>query len=261
MPTKHIPRKRFGQHFLRDAHVLLQMLHTIAPQPDDLMLEIGPGEGALTEFLQPVSSKLHLVEIDRDLVKYLGHLFATQGNVVIHQADALAFELVSITDKPVRIVGNLPYNISTPLLFHLFEQLEYVHDMHFLLQKEVVLRLCAPVGDSHYGRLSVMAQYFCENEALFDVGPDCFDPPPKVDSAFLRMRPRRQRSLDANDLPALSQVVQQAFNYRRKTIANAFKGFVSLDTLIALGINPKARPQQLTVDDYVRISNASVAGE
>ncbi len=257
-PIKFHPRKRFGQHFLRDQMVLQKIVGAIQPKPDDQLVEIGPGEGALTRYLLPLVEHLVVIEIDRDLIKALEQLFSSQRNLTIHEADALSFNFTELTTAPhkLRIVGNLPYNISTPLLFKLLTHLDAIKDMYFLLQKEVVERLTATVGSKHYGRLGVMTQYFCENTAVFDVDPQAFTPPPKVNSSLIRMIPLITRQQKAQDLTVLSKVVKQAFNYRRKTLTNSLKPLISQNQLVTLNIDPSCRAQELSVDDYVRISNS-----
>lgn len=251
----HHPRKRFGQHFLHDTSVLTNIVANIAPNNTEHLVEIGPGQGALTECLLPYVARLDAIEIDRDLVTRLEKQFIDNKNFFLHQHDALTFELKTLSDATCRVVGNLPYNISTPLLFHLFNQIDFIQDMHFLLQKEVVERLTAEVGSHHYSRLSVMAQYFCDNTDLFDVRPEAFTPPPKVQSAFVRLVPHQQPQTAKNFLQ-FSQVVQQAFNYRRKTLSNSLRSLIDPDKLEAIGIDPKLRPQVLSVADFIRISDA-----
>lgn len=248
-------RKRFGQHFLTDKNILNNMAMAIGPQQDDCLVEIGPGRGALTDFLYPALKTLHVIEIDRDLIAYLKTRFASGEQLIIHEGDVLSFDFDTLcAGNTVRIVGNLPYNISTPLLFKLFEHASHIKDMYFLLQLEVVNRLTAPVGSKNYGRLSVMSQYFCESTSLFQVGPNAFTPPPKVESAFIQMVPRTP-SILANDIRALSLVVREAFSYRRKTLQNALKKLVTAEQLQSLHIDPRTRPQHVSVEDYVRISH------
>lgn len=254
--NNHMKRKRFGQHFLHDHKVLQDIVNAIAPTSSDHMVEIGPGRGVLTAELLPNVKQLDVIEIDRDLVAYLQNEFRSAKNFTIHEADILSFDfnLITRNNHLLRIVGNLPYNISTPLLFKLFPLFPIIQDMHFLLQKEVVVRLCAKVGSHHYGRLSVMSQYFCENMQLLAIKPNAFSPPPKVDSAFIRMIPHRQL-LPVDNLETLSRVVKEAFNYRRKTLANCLKKIITSGELISIDIDPNQRPQQLIVEDFVKISN------
>lgn len=258
MSSKPIARKRFGQHFLINQAIIQQIVGAISPQYADHMVEIGPGHGALTHYLLPVVSQLDLIEIDRDLVAQLKKRLATVPNINIHQADVLAFSFKQLTNNPtsLRIVGNLPYNISTPLLFKLFDELAWIKDMHFMVQKEVALRLTATASSKDYGRLSVMAQYYCDNDYLFSVPPNAFQPKPKVNSAVIRMQPKQQPTMKANDVDHFQKLVKEAFTYRRKTLHNALKKFLDSEFLQTLNIDPALRPQDISVEDYVRISNA-----
>jgi len=247
-------RKRFGQHFLNDPTILESFQRAIAPQSTNHLVEIGPGHGALTDYLVGMTKQLDLIEVDRDLIPVLQKKYGTQAT--IYEKDALFFDFRQLNQgEKLRIVGNLPYNISTPLLFHLFEQLDVIQDMHFLLQKEVVDRLVASPGEHNYGRLSVMSQFYCHAIFLRTVPPEAFVPPPKVQSAFVRLTPRAQ-PLKVNSLTQLQAVVREAFNHRRKTLSNSIKKWISAEALMALGIDPKKRPQTLSVEDYIRISNA-----
>ena len=249
-------RKRFGQHFLYDSFVLQKIVSVIHPKKTDTLMEIGPGRGALTNYLLTECDNLVLIEIDRNLVAFLQKKYNQQKNITIYQNDALQFDFSSVkTDKPLRVVGNLPYNISTPLLFHLFSQINCIEDMHFMLQKEVVRRITAEVGSHDYGRLSVMTQYFCDNTYLFSVSPQAFTPPPRVESAIIRLIPRRNFTPLAKNLDQLSHIVKEAFSYRRKTVGNAFKKLINPSQWSLLEINPQLRPQELTVEDFVKISN------
>ncbi|MEJ2060411.1 MAG: 16S rRNA (adenine(1518)-N(6)/adenine(1519)-N(6))-dimethyltransferase RsmA [Gammaproteobacteria bacterium] len=252
----HRPRKRFGQNFLHDRGILARMVAAIAPRAGDHLVEIGPGLGALTEPLLQHLDALDVVELDRDLIPHLQSL-AGPDRLHIHQADALRFDFTVLADKPgsLRVVGNLPYNISTPLIFHLLENAPLIHDMHFLLQKEVVDRLAAAPGGKDYGRLSVMVQYACEVESLFRVPPGAFTPPPKVDSAFVRLTPYPEPPWRAIDPALLSRLVNQAFTQRRKTLRNAVKGLADSTDIEAAGLDPTQRPETLSVADYVRLAN------
>jgi 16S rRNA (adenine1518-N6/adenine1519-N6)-dimethyltransferase len=252
----HQPRKRFGQHFLEDQSVLQEIVGCIHPKASDHLVEIGPGQAALTDYLVGHCEHLDAIEIDRDLIGPLEKRFEHSA-FQIHQGDALDFDFTQLVraDEKLRVVGNLPYNISTPLLFHLFDQLNCIEDMHFLLQKEVVERLCAETNSEHYGRLSVMAQYYCQTFFLFEVGPEAFNPPPKVDSAVIRLMPHAQQTLIANDPKTLSLIVREAFNQRRKTLSNSLKRLLTTQELEELGINPKSRAQELSVAEFVAISN------
>jgi len=250
---KHIPRKRFGQNFLVDAQVVSDIVMAIAPARGDRVVEIGPGLGALTEPLLQRLDHLHVVEIDRDIVARLRKRYPPD-RVTIHEGDALAFDFAALGND-LRIVGNLPYNISTPLLFHLAACASQVRDMHFMLQKEVVERMVAEPGDSEFGRLSVMLQYRFWLEWLIDVPPTSFDPPPKVDSAVVRMIPRPLAELTAVDEGVLSKLVAAAFAQRRKMLRNNLKGIIDDAAFAELGIDPTRRAEDIAVADYVRAAN------
>jgi 16S rRNA (adenine1518-N6/adenine1519-N6)-dimethyltransferase len=250
---KHIPRRRFGQNFLVDSGIINAIVSAIDPQRGDTVVEIGPGLGAITEPLLARLDHLHVVEIDRDLIARLKKQHPP-ARMTIHEGDALAFDFASI-GKDLRLVGNLPYNISTPLLFHLAEYVGIVRDMHFMLQKEVVERMVALPGKSDFSRISVMLQYRFHLEWLIDVPPESFDPPPKVQSAVVRLIPREASELHAKSQEKLSQVVQTAFSQRRKMLRNTLKGTLSDAGFAELGIDPTRRAEDLTVDDYVRIAN------
>ena len=255
----HQARKRFGQNFLHDPGVIERIVRSINPAPEDTLVEIGPGLGALTEELLARNPNLHAVELDRDLVPILRTKFFNYPNFTIHQCDALTFDFSELaTDGPLRIVGNLPYNISTPLIFHLLNQAGIVQDMHFMLQKEVVMRLAAQPGDNHYGRLGIMAQYFCRVQPLFEVGPGAFKPAPRVDSAIVRLVPHKELPHPAKDLKTLQAVVRSAFNARRKTLRKALAGLVTSDQLNQLGIDDGLRPENLSLADYVAIADQVV---
>jgi 16S rRNA (adenine1518-N6/adenine1519-N6)-dimethyltransferase len=251
---KHIPRKRFGQNFLTDQNVLSEIIRVIAPTADDAMAEIGPGQGAMTALLLAYLSRLHVVELDRDLVAMLQKKFSPD-KLIIHSGDALQFDFGAL--KPaqgkLRIVGNLPYNISSPLLFHLAQYAQQVEDQHFMLQKEVVQRMVAPPGGKDYGRLSVMLQWRYQMEMLFTVPPSAFDPPPRVDSAIVRMRPIA--SPLTCEQARLEQVVTQAFSQRRKVIRNSLSGLFTEQQLIAAGIDPQARPETVSLEQYVALTH------
>jgi 16S rRNA (adenine1518-N6/adenine1519-N6)-dimethyltransferase len=254
---KHIPRKRFGQNFLVDAQVVSDIVMAISPARADRVVEIGPGLGALTEPLLQRLDHLHVVEIDRDIVARLRKRYSPD-HVTIHEGDALAFDFAALGND-LRIVGNLPYNISTPLLFHLAVCASQVRDMHFMLQKEVVERMVAEPGDSEFGRLSVMLQYRFWLEWLIDVPPTSFDPPPKVDSAVVRMIPRAEEALTAIDEGVLSRLVAAAFAQRRKMLRNNLKGILDDAAFAELGIDPTRRAEDIAVADYVRAANWLVA--
>lgn len=255
----HKARKRFGQNFLSDPGVIEKIVRAINPKPDDAIVEIGPGLGALTEEILAVNPHLQVVELDRDLIPVLRTKFFNYPEFRIHEADALSFDFSQLmTDRPLRIIGNLPYNISTPLIFHLLSQAGVVADMHFMLQKEVVQRLAAVPGDNNYGRLGIMAQYFCKVQPLFEVGPGAFRPAPKVDSAIVRLVPHKELPHPAKDLKTLQAVVRTAFNARRKTLRKALASMVTAEQLQSLGINDGLRPENLSLADYVQIADMLV---
>ncbi|MBS1160819.1 MAG: dimethyladenosine transferase [Proteobacteria bacterium] len=249
----HVARKRFGQNFLVDTGIISAIVSAIDPQRADRVVEIGPGLGAITEPLLARLDHLHVVEIDRDLIGRLKKQHSRE-RVTIHEGDALAFDFASI-GKDLRLVGNLPYNISTPLLFHLAEYVDVVRDMHFMLQKEVVERMVAEPGTADFGRMSVMLQYRFYLEWLIDVPPESFEPPPKVQSAVVRLIPRPLSELNAKSQEKLSQVVQTAFSQRRKMLRNTMKTLLGDADFVELAIDPTRRPEDLSVEDYVRIAN------
>ena len=256
--NQHIARKRFGQNFLHDSTIINNIIRTIHPKATDNLLEIGPGMGALTKELLASCENLQAIELDRDLIPKLQIQFAEYPNFKIFSGDALKFDFsqVASISNPVRVVGNLPYNISTPLIFHILEQCDLIYDMHFMLQKEVVDRLAAEPNCKNYGRLSVMVQYFCAIEALIDVPPSAFRPAPKVDSSVVRLIPYKEIPFKAQNLTTLNDTVRQAFSQRRKTIRNTLKTLASEELLISIGIDPTLRAENLSVEDFVNISNA-----
>jgi 16S rRNA (adenine1518-N6/adenine1519-N6)-dimethyltransferase len=253
----HRTRKRFGQHFLHDQNTILRILRAIDPQPGDNLIEIGPGEGALTLPLLRACQNLTAIELDRDLLAPLQQRAISIGRLEIINADILEFDLESLPmEGPLRLVGNLPYNISTPLMFHLLESVSRIRDMHFMLQKEVAQRIVAGPGDRHYGRLSVMLQYRCECQYLFEVAPECFRPPPKVDSAVIRLLPLAAPAYDVGDYATFSSIVQTAFGQRRKTIGNSLKGLLSRQLIADCGIDPGLRAENLALADFASLSRA-----
>jgi 16S rRNA (adenine1518-N6/adenine1519-N6)-dimethyltransferase len=249
----HTPRKRFGQNFLHAPHFVRSCINAIAPQPDDHMVEIGPGLGALTEPLLQSVKHLHVVEIDRDLIARLRQRFPPE-RLTIHEGDALKFDFGQLGTK-LRVVGNLPYNISTPLLFHLAQYAANIRDMHFMLQKEVVQRMAAEPSTDHYGRLSVMLQYRFFVDHLFDVPGGAFNPPPKVTSAFVRLAPLVPLPWPARDESIFATIVASAFSTRRKTLRNALRPHMDTADFEALGIDPILRAENLGVEQFVRIAN------
>jgi 16S rRNA (adenine1518-N6/adenine1519-N6)-dimethyltransferase len=258
---KHIPRKRFGQNFLTDQAVLHDIIRAIDPRPKDTMVEIGPGLGAMTRLLLDSLEQLHVVELDRDLVARLQKNF-DPDKLIIHAGDALQFDFASIAPsagEKLRVVGNLPYNISSPLLFHLTEIAPSVRDQHFMLQKEVVERMVAEPGSKAFGRLSVMLQWRYHMDLLFVVPPTAFDPPPKVDSAIVRMIPIAQPL--ACDAKNLEQVVTKAFSQRRKVLRNCVAGMFTEADLIDAGVDPQARPEAVPMEQFVALANRLERGQ
>ena len=252
---KHIPRKRFGQNFLTDDLVLHDIIRTIDPQPDDTMVEIGPGLAAMTRLLLETLKTLHVVELDRDLVSRLQKTFDLK-RLLVHAGDALQFDFAALPVAPgkkLRVVGNLPYNISSPLLFHLAPLAPLVQDQHFMLQKEVVERMAAAPGSKAYGRLSVMLQWRYDISLMFVVPPTAFDPPPRVESAIVRMIPLAAPL--ACEQARLEQVVLKAFSQRRKVIRNCLAGMFTENELIDAGVDPQARPETVGLDRYVGLAN------
>ena len=274
----HQPRKRFGQNFLHDQVIIGRIIDSIHAGRDDLMVEIGPGMGAITEPLLKEVNRLTVVELDTDLADSLRIRIGANSNdgLTIVKANAMEVDYRALfqqiigdnpnhtTDKKMRIVGNLPYNISTPLLFHLLSFADVIEDMHFMLQKEVVDRITAEVDSREYGRLSIMMQYYCETDYLLTVPNGAFNPPPKVTSAVFRLRPYQQKQIVADDEKLFALVVREAFNHRRKTLRAIFKKSpilpaVTEHQLVAWGLNPLARPETLSVQDFVTLANGIAA--
>lgn len=254
----HRARKRFGQNFLHDPGVIQRIVAAIDPRPGQRLVEIGPGQGALTVPLLDAAGSLDVVELDRDLIAPLHRLAAGHGELRNHHADALKFDFRALAregNKPLRVVGNLPYNISTPLLFHLIDQADMIQDMHFMLQKEVVDRMAAPPGGGEYGRLSIMVQFHCEVTRLFTVGPGAFRPAPKVDSAVVRLVPRREPLVKVDDYAVFASLVNRAFSQRRKTLRNTLKGVLTAEEIQSLAIDPGLRPEQLGLAEFAALSN------
>ncbi|NQZ31519.1 MAG: 16S rRNA (adenine(1518)-N(6)/adenine(1519)-N(6))-dimethyltransferase RsmA [Oceanospirillaceae bacterium] len=254
----HKARKRFGQNFLQDQGVIRRIIRGVSPRPSDHMVEIGPGLGALTEVILDEAGALDAVELDRDLIPILRtKFFSYEDKFRIFEADAMKFDFSSLQqdERPLRIIGNLPYNISTQLIFHLLQHTTCVQDMHFMLQKEVVDRLAAKPGDKLYGRLGIMAQYYCEIEPLFIVPPEAFDPIPKVDSAIVRLMPYKQKPHTAKSLSTLEKIVKTSFSMRRKTLRNNLKGIMTAEQLQALDIDPIRRPETLSLVEFIKISD------
>ncbi len=254
---QHRPRKRFGQNFLHEPGAIGHILSAVNARPDERIVEIGPGQGAITGGLLRAAGQLDAVELDRDLIEPLQQKFADWGDLRIHNTDALTYDFCTLGDgKPLRVVGNLPYNISTPLLFHLLSLAHCIEDMHFLLQKEVVQRMAAGPGSKTYGRLSVMIQVRCRVQVLFDIGPGAFSPPPKVNSAFVRLLPLHESVHRIRDFDLFEQLVASAFSQRRKTLRNTLKPLLSADAIQACGIEPGIRAEQLSITDFILLANA-----
>ena len=254
---QHRAKKRLGQNFLVDANIIEKIISSINPRPDDRIVEIGPGLGALTRPLLKILHRLDVIELDRDVIPGLEKL-GQRDRLRIHNTDVLDFNFTAFgreqfADEKLRIVGNLPYNISTVVLFHLIKHRDIIRDMHFMLQKEVVERIAAGVGSHDYGRLSVMMQLHFKIRPLFLVGAHCFRPAPRVESAVVRLVPKSELPLDQDQHDAFSALVKQAFSQRRKTLKNTLKGLCSIDQIQAAGIDPGKRPQELGFSDYVML--------
>jgi 16S rRNA (adenine1518-N6/adenine1519-N6)-dimethyltransferase len=253
----HRARKRFGQHFLHDQNIIERILRSIDPRPGDRLIEIGPGQGALTWPLLQRCGELTAIELDRDLIPMLQQKSTRYGKLQLINADILEFDLASLGgEQMIRLVGNLPYNISTPLMFHVLDSIAQISDMHFMVQKEVAERIVAAPGNGHYGRLSIMLQYQCDCQFLFDVPPGSFTPPPKVDSAVIRLIPLAEPEHDIGDYANFSAIVQSAFGQRRKTLSNSLKNTLSRDEIIACDIDPGLRAENLSLEDFARLSRA-----
>jgi 16S rRNA (adenine1518-N6/adenine1519-N6)-dimethyltransferase len=250
----HRPRKRFGQHFLTDPGVVDEIVRSIRPSSSDIVVEIGPGLAAITAPLLADAGRMHAIELDRDLAAQLRQRFQDEPKLTIHEADALRFDY-STLGEGLRVVGNLPYNISTPLLFHLLDYRAHIADMHFMLQKEVVARMAAPPGSRTYGRLGIMLGCYFDIEALFDVDRQAFDPPPDVTSAIVRLTPLPEGTYDVRDAAKLSKLVATAFSQRRKTVRNALKKVADEALLESVGIDPSLRPEAIAIAEYVRLAN------
>ncbi len=256
--SSHKHKKQFGQNFLNNGRIIDQIVAAIRPQPDDHMVEIGPGEAALTAPLIEQVHTLDIIEIDNDLIAPLKIRFASKPAFNLHHTDALKLDYASLLNASkdkLRIVGNLPYNISSPLMFHLLTYAQHIQDMHFMLQKEVVNRITAQPGIKAYGRLSVMIQYRCQTESLFTVGPENFTPPPKVDSAIIRLIPHTQKPFIADDETTFNNLVRQAFSQKRKTLRNNLKGWLSAEHIESCGIDPSTRAETISVEMFVKLAN------
>ena len=254
----HRARKRFGQNFLVDEGIINHIVRSVHPKESDRIVEIGPGQGAITAQILETCPSLQVIELDRDLVPVLLAQFAKYRDFKIHKADALQFDFSQLVDsehEQLRVVGNLPYNISTPLIFHLLEQQHLIKDMHFMLQKEVVLRLAAKANENNYGRLGIMAQYYCDVEHLFDVPPESFNPAPKVESAIVRLTPHRTLPYLAKDKKKLETLVKMAFQQRRKTLRNSIKPLLENIQADDIAIDLSKRAENISLEDYVILSN------
>ena len=254
MSRGHRPRKRFGQHFLTDPATIEQIVAAIQPHDSETLVEVGPGQGAITQPLAKLAGEFHAIELDHDLAGKLRRQFEPHTHVTIHDCDVLSFDFALLGNE-LRIIGNLPYNISTPLLFRLVDFRHVIRDMHFMLQKEVVDRMAAPPGSKAYGRLSIMLGCYMEIEPLFDVSATAFDPPPKVTSSVVRLRPLPADTYEIDDHDKLSSIVTEAFSKRRKTLRNALKSSATEEALIAAGMDPQARPECATIANYVGLAN------
>jgi 16S rRNA (adenine1518-N6/adenine1519-N6)-dimethyltransferase len=255
---KHVAKKRFGQNFLTDQTIIASLINAINPQKNQTLVEIGPGLGALTKPLLKKIDHLHVVEIDRDIVSWMQTEYAkpsyASNQITIHNIDALKFDFSKLGNQ-LRVTGNLPYNISTPILFHLLDNLAHIADMHFMLQKEVVERMVAQPSTPAYGRLSVMLQYHLSMEYLITVPPEAFEPAPKVESAFVRCVPHTSLPFVAKDTALFAKIVMAAFGQRRKTIRNTLKEYMQDEDFVHLSLNPQLRAENLSVKSFVDISN------
>lgn len=256
LPFSEPPKKHLGQHFLHDRGIIDAIVHAVGPQPGERLVEIGPGQGAITFPLLQRHGELTVVEFDRDLIAPLTEAAQAYGRLTIIHRDVLKVDFTQIADGgTLRLVGNLPYNLSSPILFHVLEHAPVVRDMVFMLQKEVVDRMAAGPGSKVYGRLSVMLQAYCSVMPLFDVPPGAFRPPPKVDSAVVRLVPREAASIGIDDPALFARVVRDAFGQRRKTLRNALSQVCDAGAIEAAGVRPDARAEQLPVSDFVRMAN------
>ncbi len=255
---QHQAKKRFGQNFLIDGNIIQRIVDSLKPNQDDTIIEIGPGLGAITRPLLELTNSLHVIELDRDIIPKLLFNCRNEGKPIIHEMDVLKFDFHDFkntysSEKKLRIIGNLPYNISTPVLFLLLNNREDIQDMHFMLQKEVVERIAAQPGNRIYGRLSVMIQTYFKVTPLFLVPATAFDPPPKIESAILRLIPNDNFSNKVNDHKAFADLVRQSFSQKRKTLRNNLKTFCDTDKILAAGINPSVRAETLSVEDFLKL--------
>lgn len=252
---EHVHKKRFGQHFLHDPGMIRRIVQAVAPKPGDRLIEIGPGEGAITLPLLREHGALTVIELDRDLIPRIEAAAAGIGTLGVIHADVLTVNFTTLAQgERLRVVGNLPYNISSPILFHCLEHANAITDMHFMLQKEVVDRMAAPPGNKVYGRLSVMLQLGCRVEPLFRVPPGAFNPPPKVDSAVVRLTPLSPEARHDADPALVARIVRHAFGQRRKTLSNALQGVATAAQIDAAGIDPRTRAEQLAPSRFVDLA-------
>ena len=250
-------RKRFGQHLLTDTDTISDIVQAINPTSQQNLCEIGPGLGAITLPILQQARAMHAIEIDRDLSKELLEKCKKIGKLTLHQCDALKFDfnLIANLDQTIRLIGNLPYNISTPLLFYLLQFSDCIEDMHFMLQKEVVERVTALPGDSDYSRLSIMTQSYYKVENLFDIAPNMFSPPPKVTSSFMRLSPCDIGKTELLNRELFNKIIEFAFQQRRKTIKNNLSSMVSNKQLQQASIDPNQRPQEISIQQYIILTN------
>lgn len=254
-PPAHRTRKRFGQNFLHDAHIIQEIIRTATPSPGDHFIEIGPGQGALTFPLLSTIGELTAIELDRDLIPFLEKKGNEIGSLKIIQTDALNYDFAAAHHgQPLRIIGNLPYNISTPLIFHLLKQSHLIQDMHFMLQKEVVDRICAEPGSKAWGKLSVMTQVHCSAISLFEVPPEAFDPPPKVQSAIVHLTPYPAPKISPDLIPLLNELSSAIFNQRRKTLRNSLKKYFTDEDFNQMGLDASLRPEHIMLDEFIRMT-------
>ncbi len=260
MSIQHRARKRFGQNFLSDQSIIQRIIQSINPKEGERIIEIGPGLGALTCPILNIAKQIDVIELDRDIIPKLQlncGLDQVQNNKLrIHNVDVLKFDFSALDyPEPLRIIGNLPYNISTPIIFHLVSYSPIIHDMYFMLQKEVVQRLAARPGTSNYSRLSVMAQYYFNVTPLFSVPAESFQPIPKVESAIVRLIPHKEKPVQVNDEKAFAKLITQAFSQRRKTLRNVLRDICSPEQLESIGIDPACRAQTLTLQQFADLHN------
>ena len=253
MKLSHNPRKNLGQHFLKDNDVIQKIATCISPQDKDILFEIGPGLGAITEVLAPQCKTFYAIEKDQNLAENLKKKFAQEKNIKITSGDILNYDIENTSAKKLRIVGNLPYNISTPVIFYLSRYRESIHDMHLMLQKEVVNRIIAKKSTKQYGRLTLMTKLFFTSDLLFDIKPESFYPKPKVTSSFIKIIPREKQLLRADDILKFSDMIRTAFNHRRKMVKNTQHEYIDHKDFIELKINPDNRPENLSLNEFIKI--------